>query len=853
MEDTNPLIKSASQQDLSLSKSNLITSCIDLQTFPDADLSKISSIPNSPQASPKFKIQITSPSNNHSLALSSNSDSDSEENSENSSESEKPVETPQSQVPLQVFQYRKKSKMDYTIKPIRANYIKEHTIGLSTQSPQLNFKSMKLEVKKNKDFAMKIFKKFKDIDNNVYEKFLMRKVFEPEVSNVFNQFYKLRKKYAGYAITFFMNSYDEDGICRIFESFFLEFDSNFDRKIEMKELVKCIELLAKEKYVGEEKMRETLKEIGVFVSDSIAEGDEARRLFSDQTYLTLFEKFSIKLEKRASVKTLDFIDFHKFAPLIFIFFLEFIVKLNLSRSDACRCYIGIPQKANKKGKLTFDPSGSPDGLYQIFIKFLEGEADIKKAVVTYETVTRSLIAYRTTAQGSSLTMESVERILGHVKNYMGVDVLTHKESRKYTMKELLPYIASKVLVETAWNKIEYKKSIEQYDDSVIGLGGTLSTRLKKKKLDKLLNEAFCFLPFPNYEQFVKGLDFILHRAIPTLVSPAAIFIANGLVNTPDAVIVEDSADDTKKILFDIQFIIKHDDIFERLYYFTFNIQYKVSIVRLLYKNQLSDYKRTKNINKFIHVYNDILKNNELFEDTTPGKFGKFEDSSLNLVKLKDPKALKKEAKLRKEMKMRRYLELLFHRDKKLTEKQQKKRQVFKRTPDFSHQVKDQKKLLKSRLLTLQVEANKIDEKIKTKQKEKQNFLNSVKESSAFPNSSEITPEIIMNFIRNSNNKSKEVEDLERFIYTEKEKINFQDIHKFIVSEHLKRISDGGTDDVMSFPTKYTLENWEEMDENSFEEKYFNEVSKRRQEYFKVDYPVVGSTRKRVKDCCCVIA
>ena len=805
----------------------------------------------------------SSPKSSTSRKTESN-ESDNEENSLFLSESEKASNTPEFENSVPVFQYRKKTKLDNTIKPLRANLLKVQTMGLSTNSPDISFRTMKMFVKKHKDTALKLLKKYKEIDNESYEKFVKAKVYDEKVKNMFNQFYKLRKNYSNYAISYFLNSYDEDGVCRVFESFFLEFDSNFDRRMEMDEMVKCIELLAKDQFVGKEKMIETLKLIEIFDKNSLnkfREGEGATRLFSEPTYIALFQKFCLKILKNKSQKATEFIDFHKFSPLVFIFFLEYIAKLFLRKSEACQFHLGVPLRPNKKGKLTFDPSGIPQGLYKIFIKHLNGENDINKSIVTFDSVIKTLILYRAQGLSNALTMESIERIINDVKQLMRVDSLTYKESRLYTMKEILPYIASKIYVEINWSRIEYKKSIEKYDDLVTGLGGTLASGLSKKKLDRLLTDAFCFLPFPNFPQFVKGLDFILHRAIPTLVSPASIFIANGLIETPDAVIIEDSVEDNKNVVFNIEFIIKHDDLFERLNFFTFNIQFKLSIIRLLYKDHLSEYKRSKNINRNINIYNDIIKNSELFEDIVPGKFGKFEDANMNLVKLKDPKALKNEAKLRKELKMKRCLELLLHRDKKLTEKTLIKRRILKKTLTFNDKVPASlQKTAESRLLALKVEANKIDEKIQKKEQEERKFMKNLKESSAFPNTSIITPDIVMNLIKNTNNKSKEVENLERFIYTENEKINFQDIHKFLVNEHLKKISDGGTDDVMNYPTKYTLEDEDlgddEEEENDsvggFEEKYFTEVSKRREMYFKVDYPVNQSTRKRVKDCCCVI-
>ena len=781
---------------------------------------------------------------------------------------------------FEILVHRRQSKKDNSIKAARANRLREETLGLSTSPHEVNYVHMKMLIKNHKDLTVRILKRYREIDNKEYKLFIRRQVYDEEVQRVFNQFYLLNHKYAECALVFFINSYEETGIVRLFESFFLEFDMNGDTKLQIRELEKCMEYLSKEDFVGRDKMIVSLKELEVYSENSLnyfQEGDESKKVLNSETMNRLFEKFKYKDYRKKLHKSMEHVDFHKLAPVFSIFFFEYIIKLFLLKRDSYQFHLGFPYKSNKKGKFCYDSSQEPTGLFRVFVSLLKGEKDIKKPVVSFAHVSSALIKYRASGFSEALPTDSIERIVKEAKEFMGVDLISQKERRLYSMKEILPFLAAKVATEISWNTHKVRKSIENYDSMVYWLGGALCNNLKKKKLDKMLKEAFCYLQTPTFDQFVKGLDYILHRVVPTIVSPAAIYIAKSLMKTPDAVILTEDITGKTIIKFNIDYIIKEDNLFERLYYFSMRFQVKLIYVRLLYKHHYSTYRRETEINRTIHEYNDIIQNPMLFEDIIPGNFGNFTDSSLSLIKTDDPEDLEKEELTRREMKIRNFFEKLAH--KEVISKHRKSNKRFGSTiPILKHLNtidKRKKKAFKlSQIKKLQAEANVIDGKVNLKELEKMKVVKKTKESSAFPNTPDVTPDILMNFIKNANSKSNTVKKLERFIYRGKEKINFQDIHKFLVSEELLRINKTTSKEMEKSKTLYAVKNiQEEIDEDlkdmekknamnyiddgpqeSFEDIYFKEVSRRRSAYMKISSTEnANGAPNRLRGCCCTIS
>lgn len=729
---------------------------------------------------------------------------------------------------MNILQKRARSKEPSNLLAHRAEFIKARTLGMSLSPVSFNTVDLRKRVKSMTDFTMRILEKYREIDKIEYSKFLKSKVKDKKVDRVKHNFYLLSKNFAQKSMVFMLNSYDETGICRLFQEFYLEFDQNKDRKMQIDELEKCIELLSKDNYMGKEKMIQTLMELGIDCTSSFSlfqEGN-ANKILNDETLNKLYKKFQVTQNTRKIDLNLDHVDFNKFAPIISIFFFEYISILFLQKRENFTLYLGFPHTITITGKAQFDLSKDPEGIYRVFIAQLRGSNSITKPLITYKDVTQSLITFRSIGYSDSLSMEALERIMKEIKEFMGVDPISGQEERKFSMKELLPTLVCMIEREIRWKREEYRKSIEKYDQKVKCYGCGLAVKLNRKNLAKLLVDAFCNLPFPNYEQFIKGLDFILKKMIPTLVSPAAIYIANKLMRTPDTIVTEQGFNGEVKVRFNIKYIATYDDLFERLYYFTMKFQVKLMYVRLLFKGSYSTYKTTKRINQTILKYNMIMKSNDLFEAGNPGKFGNFEDAALKLLKNEDPEELLKVENERKELKKKRFLENLMNFEKKTEDKQKKKNsEVVRHSIIKLAQSEDKSKKvepvndLKMTLDILQAEANKIDTNINRKEIEKLKELSKVRISSAFPNTEDVTPEIVMNLIKNSKNQSKEVKRLKEFIYHQSEAINFQDIQKFLVAEHLKKKNrEEEANTIMNSQTRYKIKDlFEEQEKYKFKQ------------------------------------
>ena len=711
---------------------------------------------------------------------------------------------------MELIKKRNTSREPTNVMVHRGDLIKAQTLGMSVSPSAIKPGEVKQKIKFHTARLLRVLNKYREIDDRQYTKFFDSRMDDQRVAAVYNNFYLLKKGFAAKALAFVLNSYDETGMCRLFQEFYLEFDENNDKKMQIHELEKCIEFLGKDNYIGHKKMVETLKEYNVNCSNSLSlfqEGN-AGKILNDETLNKLFKAMEYENNTKKSGPDSEYVDFMKFAPMLAIFFFEYFVAAYLKKKELYRMYLGFPLQITETGKAQVNFEGDPEGLYRVFIAQLKGETNINEAVISFKDVTNALIAYRSSGFSDSITMEALERIMKSVKDLMSVDPVSEKEARKFTMKELLPILVCKLATEMTWHKTRFQKSIEKYDKMVEWHGCALAHKLNKKNIHNLIADGFSNLPFPTFEQFVKGLDFVLKRLIPTLVSPASIFIAKKLMKTPDTIVCEEGFNGETRVRFNVKYILKNDDLFERLFYFSTKFQIKLMFVRMLYKNFYPNYRREKGINRMITQYNQIMTTFNLFEGGDPGKLGNFEDAFLNLLKIGDPEEALKEENERKEMKKKKFLEMLFNQDNIASEKKRSKITNLRRKSSIkveAHQdvvVRRKKNDEKNKLDILLAEANRIDTMINNRENERMKEIKRTKISSAFPNSDDITTDIIMNLINSSENRSEDINRLKEFIYYEKEKISFQDIQKFLIAQHLKKKSDNDHDKLMNTKTIY---------------------------------------------------
>ena len=357
------------------------------------------------------------------------------------------------------YRFRSKEMTEFPESKRQMN--KESTLGLSIGTKEISYAEMKKLIKEDSDAMQRILQTFKNIDTIEYQTFINTKVSPKKVENVFNEFYLLANNFAECSLIYLMNSYDEIGIVRLFSSFFLKFDADGDRNIEKSELESCIEFLGKDCYIGRVKMIEALDEIGVDCKNSLSffqEGGAAKRILNDETSIKLFQRF--KQDKNTDK---EIVEFYKIAPLMIVFFIEYKVKVFLQKRARYQLHLGFPYKTNEIGKKIFDPSKKPKGLYKSFVNELQGKNDREAPILTYRIVSKALIAYRATGLCDSLTMEAIESIMKTVKEMMKVDSVSGIEKRKYSMKELLKYLAARISTETTSLSAS---AIEKTDESI---------------------------------------------------------------------------------------------------------------------------------------------------------------------------------------------------------------------------------------------------------------------------------------------------------------------------------------------------------------------------------------------------
>ena len=121
------------------------------------------------------------------------------------------------------------------------------------------------------------------VDIKEYNNFINRKVEIEKVKRIFNEFYLLSNNFAECALIYLFNSYDETGMSRLFQAFYLEFDANGDMKMQIEEMEQCIEYLGRDEFIGKEKMIDILKELEIDCKNSLSffqEGGAAKKILN---------------------------------------------------------------------------------------------------------------------------------------------------------------------------------------------------------------------------------------------------------------------------------------------------------------------------------------------------------------------------------------------------------------------------------------------------------------------------------------------------------------------------------------------------------------------------------------------
>ena len=98
---------------------------------------------------------------------------------------------------------------------------RQKTYGISANSSDYNFDTMRVSLKNHKNFVQKVLQKYRNKDIKEYNNFINRKVEIEKVKRIFNEFYLLSNNFAECALIYLFNSYDETGMSRLFQAFYL--------------------------------------------------------------------------------------------------------------------------------------------------------------------------------------------------------------------------------------------------------------------------------------------------------------------------------------------------------------------------------------------------------------------------------------------------------------------------------------------------------------------------------------------------------------------------------------------------------------------------------------------------------
>ncbi|CAG9331547.1 unnamed protein product [Blepharisma stoltei] len=659
-------------------------------------------------------------------------------------------------------------------------------------------------IESTKDTVMEVLNLFREEDSKLYNKLISKGVKGKHLKFLLSELYLRVNSFPESALIFLLNSYDEAGLARLFLSFYLEFDASNDRKMQEDELEQCIEFLGLKDYIGKEKMIAALKIIGIDASNKLSflqEGSAAQKILNDETRSHLFQILKVKKEKPAedapqSIMNIgkallflgnntsdDYVDFPKFLPYLIACFLEVEIKSFFKKQNMFRIHLGFPYKVLDNGKVKFDPNGQVGGLYRTFISYLRGEADINKEVLTYRIVSKALIAYRSEGYCESITLEGLERILKKVRNMMDVDLISGLEKKKFTMKQILPFLAAQFATESTWNTVQVKNTIEKYDHLVHWEGGGNICKIKKSKIHKLLAKEISPDSKVPIDVLTLALNKVLKKLIPTLNSSASYHIVKQLSKI-------DGIYDKPSKLFSMKNIFEDEDIYARLHDYTMNTKLDVFLVNVQHKDELNLYKLSRNLDKA----------EEKFQLICDGKY-RFGAELINAILDKGLNKVEEDSEKQKDVQRRfmveKALRFLFDRpddyksqkteEKEVTKDLEKNKKISKiHEEDSSKNKAKELQNANERQMKLQAQSNKIDRLISEVENIKLARALNTRESSAFPNSKEVNPLVLLNMIDGANSDSKDLKKLKEYLKENEDQLTYQDVAKFLTIERLKK-------------------------------------------------------------------
>mmetsp|Transcript_19268 Transcript_19268/g.35352 ORF Transcript_19268/g.35352 Transcript_19268/m.35352 type:complete len:716 (-) Transcript_19268:60-2207(-) len=327
----------------------------------------------------------------------------------------------------------------------------------------------------------------------------------------------------------YMNCFSFVELKEEFGRFILEFDDNFDGKLQHSELVRCLEMLSDESYLGRAKMRIALLEMGIEVDVGVSflkEGSQRKALIDRQISGQLMELFIAKEEHKTEraapkVKKLDYIDINYLMPYLAAFWLEYEVKKILKRYITYREIKGIPTKILKDGTTVYDPEGKPSGLFYALRLQIGHEVDLDELALSFRHVIKALESLRSFGFTSDFSYEAADRVLQEAKKYMEVDPISHIETRLFSINDLLPKLTLWVCKFSIQEKLKARFGkrltasqlhFETTRQSIFSIWESFKHETLINRLDTVIGEC----DLVEVEDLSKMLGELLEEALPGL-------------------------------------------------------------------------------------------------------------------------------------------------------------------------------------------------------------------------------------------------------------------------------------------------------------------------------------------------
>mmetsp|Transcript_32737 Transcript_32737/g.56988 ORF Transcript_32737/g.56988 Transcript_32737/m.56988 type:complete len:708 (-) Transcript_32737:743-2866(-) len=250
-----------------------------------------------------------------------------------------------------------------------------------------------------------------------------------------------------------------------FGRFIMEFDDNFDGKLQVEELVRCLELLGKDEYIGKHKMRMGLMAMGIEVDVGVSmlkEGADKRKLIDVQIVGQLADLFVVKIESGTvngqppRMKKLNYIEMNSLLPYLLAYWLEYQVKVILNRQVSYVEIRGLPLVYFLDGSVEYDPEGEPSGLFLALTSQLGRRPDLNEECISYHHVIRALETFRSLGFKVDFDYEAGEKVMLEVKALMKVDICSSVQSKLFSIQEILPKLTMWVCQQIICSKLKKK-------------------------------------------------------------------------------------------------------------------------------------------------------------------------------------------------------------------------------------------------------------------------------------------------------------------------------------------------------------------------------------------------------------